>query len=48
MLKAAVKVLKDARQNVAKVKSLKNASKENHSKDTLCVQMMVQASYSMK
>ncbi|XP_007940437.1 serum response factor-binding protein 1 [Orycteropus afer afer] len=33
MLKAAVKAFKDARQNVAEVKS-SNASEENHSKDT--------------
>ncbi|XP_015105214.2 serum response factor-binding protein 1 [Vicugna pacos] len=36
VLKAAVKAFKDARQNVAEVKSSKNASEENHSKDTLC------------
>ncbi|XP_014652024.1 PREDICTED: serum response factor-binding protein 1 [Ceratotherium simum simum] len=36
VLKAAVKAFKDARQNIAEVKSSKNASEENHSKDTLC------------
>nr|XP_019583555.1 PREDICTED: serum response factor-binding protein 1 [Rhinolophus sinicus] len=36
VLKAAVKAFKDARQNDAEVKSSKKASKENHSKDTLC------------
>ncbi|NP_001231495.1 serum response factor-binding protein 1 [Sus scrofa] len=36
VLKAAVKAFKDARQNVVEVKSSKNASEENHSKDTLC------------
>ncbi|XP_008575802.1 PREDICTED: serum response factor-binding protein 1 [Galeopterus variegatus] len=35
VLKAAVQVFKDARQNVAEVESSKNASEENHSKDTL-------------
>ncbi|XP_012788523.2 serum response factor-binding protein 1 [Sorex araneus] len=34
VLKAAVKAFKDARHN--EVKSSKNASEENHSKDTLC------------
>ncbi|KAI5934685.1 Serum response factor-binding protein 1 [Manis javanica] len=36
VLKATVKAFKDARQNVAEVKSSKNVSEENHSKDTLC------------
>ncbi|KAF0885226.1 SRFB1 protein, partial [Crocuta crocuta] len=36
VLKAAVKAFKDARQNVVEVNSSKNASVENHSKDTLC------------
>ncbi|XP_001503390.2 serum response factor-binding protein 1 [Equus caballus] len=36
VLKAAVKAFKDARQNIAEVKSSKNVSEENHSKDTLC------------
>ncbi|XP_059549777.1 serum response factor-binding protein 1 isoform X1 [Myotis daubentonii] len=36
MLKAAVKAFKDARQNDAEVKSSRNASEENHSKDTSC------------
>ncbi|XP_007188534.2 serum response factor-binding protein 1 isoform X2 [Balaenoptera acutorostrata] len=36
VLKAAVKAFKDARQNVVDVKSSKNASEENDSKDTLC------------
>ncbi|XP_043442058.1 serum response factor-binding protein 1 [Prionailurus bengalensis] len=36
VLKAAVKAFKDARQNVVEINSSKNASVENHSKDTLC------------
>ncbi|XP_020754627.2 serum response factor-binding protein 1 isoform X2 [Odocoileus virginianus] len=36
VLKAAVKSFKDARQNVVEDKSSNSASKENHSKDTLC------------
>nr|XP_008253169.1 serum response factor-binding protein 1 [Oryctolagus cuniculus] len=36
VLKAAVQAFKDARQNVAKVESSKNASEEKHSQDALC------------
>ncbi|KAM7147283.1 serum response factor-binding protein 1 [Molossus nigricans] len=36
VLKAAVKAFRDARQNDTEVKSLKNASEENHSKGTSC------------
>ncbi|XP_003920710.1 serum response factor-binding protein 1 [Saimiri boliviensis] len=35
VLKAAVQAFKDARQNVAEVESSKNASEDNHSKNTL-------------
>ncbi|KAL2778705.1 serum response factor-binding protein 1 [Daubentonia madagascariensis] len=36
VLKAAVQAFKDARQNITEVDTSKNASEENHSKDTLC------------
>ncbi|KAM8777049.1 serum response factor-binding protein 1 [Rhynchonycteris naso] len=36
VLKAAVKAFKDARRNDTEVKSSKNASEENHSKDASC------------